>query len=44
MKHARNVKVGVRLWLIGNVIVNKSLKIKGFWFKIYMEKKVSQLY
>jgi hypothetical protein len=38
MKHARNVKVGVRSWLIANVIVNKPLKIKGFRFKIYMEK------
>ncbi len=29
MKHAINVKVGVRSWLIANVIVNKPLKITG---------------
>jgi hypothetical protein len=30
MKHPKIVKVGVRTWIIANVIVNKPLKIKGF--------------
>jgi hypothetical protein len=38
MKHTRNVKVGVRSWLIANVIVNKPLKIKGFDSKFIGKK------
>jgi hypothetical protein len=38
MKHARNVKVGVRSWLIANVIVNKPLKITGFNSKFIWKK------
>lgn len=40
MKHAINVKVGVRSWLIANVIVNKPLKITGFDSKFIWKKNL----